>query len=126
MKLAGIGYLAGGLVAFGIVFLTFQIISLYYDYLGVRRSDLYADALSILFVVIHMMGGALGGYLVGRKMEHKGVDAGMLTGVIACAIEYAFYVIFEGSFPGGFWAWLSFVIGGLTGSLFAISRRRRL
>ena len=121
-------YLAGASLAFGLVLLTFQAINSYYAYIGVGQEVLaeYADAFFTLFIGLHVTGGLLGGYLVGRRREEKTIRAGVYTGLIAYVIEFIYYLIFEGSYPGSPWAILSFVGGGAIGAyLAAVQRQRR-
>lgn len=120
-------YLAGASLAFGLVLLTFQVLNAYFDYIGMGMEGLagYADEFFTLFVGLHITGGILGGYLVGRRKEEKTIQAGVVTGVIAYMIEYIYYIIFERSFPGSLWALLGFVGGSVIGALFAIVQRTR-
>jgi len=120
-------YLAGASLAFGIVLLTFQVINAYYSYTGVEWQGLaaYADAFFALFIGIHIFGGVLGGYLVGRKREEKILKAGIVTAVIAYVIEYIYYIIFERVFPGSLWALLGFVFGGVVGAFLAVVQKTR-
>lgn len=120
-------YIAGASLAFGLVLLTFQVLNAYYDYMGVGLEGLagYADEFFTLFLGLHIVGGVLGGYLVGRRREEKTLQAGVVTAVIAYMIEYIYYIIFERSFPGSLWALLGFVGGGLVGAWFAIVQRTR-
>ena len=122
-------YLAGASLAFGLVLLTFQGLNAYYAYTGVGQEGLagYAEAFFTLFLGVHITGGVLGGYLVGRRREEKAIQAGVFTGLIAYIIEFIYYLIFEGSFPGSPWAVLSFVGGGAIGAYLAtVQRQRRL
>lgn len=120
-------YIAGASLAFGLVLLIFQALSAYYDYLGMGLEGLseYAGAFFTLFITLHLAGGTLGGYLVGRRREEKTVRAGVVTAVIAYVIEFIYYLIFERSFPGSTWALISFVGGGVVGALIAIFQRGR-
>lgn len=117
-------YMAGASLAFGLVLLTFQALNAYYNYMGVGLEGLagYADEFFTLFLGLHISGGALGGYLVCRRREEKTLKAGVVTALIAYVIEYIYYLIFEGAFPGSFWALLSFIGGGVVGALFASVR----
>lgn len=120
-------YMAGASLAFGVVLLTFQAINAYYNYVGVDWEGLaaYADAFFVLFLGLHIVGGALGSYLVSRKREEKTLRTGIVTAVIAYVIEYIYYLIFERVFPGSFWALLGFVGGGAVGALLVIVQRSR-
>jgi hypothetical protein len=121
-------YLAGASLAFGLVLLTFQVLNAYYAYTGVGQEVLagYAEAFFTLFLGVHITGGVLGGYLVGRRRKEKTIQAGVFTGLIAYIIEFIYYLIFEGSFPGSPWAVLSFVGGGTIGAyLAAVQRQKR-
>ncbi len=120
-------YIAGASLAFGVVLLVFQILGTYYSYTGVEWQGLtgYADAFFVLFLGLHLFGGVLGGYLVGRKREEKILKAGIVTAIIAYVIEYIYYLIFERVFPGSLWALLGFVVGGVVGALLAVVQRTR-
>lgn len=120
-------YMAGASLAFGLVLITLQLLNVYYDYRGVGLEGLagYADEFFTLFLALHIAGGALGGYLVGRRREEKPLQAGLVTAVIAYMIEYLYYIIFERAFPGSLWALFGFVGGGVVGALFAVVQRVR-
>lgn len=120
-------YIAGASLAFGIVLLTIQALNAYYDYIGVKLEGLagYATEFFTLFLCLHIIGGALAGYLVGRRREEKTFKAGVVTAVTAYIIEHIYYLIFERSFPGSLWALLGFVGGGAVGAYFAIVQRYR-
>ncbi|RLI10751.1 hypothetical protein DRO42_00225 [Candidatus Bathyarchaeota archaeon] len=118
-------YLGGASLAFGVVLLAFQILGAYYASAGIEEESIirYADAFFIFFVGVHIAGGALGGYLVGRRRSEKFARAGLLTSIAAYVIEYAYYLVFERSFPGSLWAVLSLTSGGLFGSLVARAKQ---
>ena len=120
-------YIAGASLEFGLVLLTIQALNAYYDHIGVGIEGLagYAETFFTLFLGLHIAGGVLGGYLVGRRREEKTIQAGVVTAVIAYIIEYIYYIIFERSFPGSLWALLGFVGGGVIGALFAMVQRTR-
>ena len=120
-------YIAGASLAFGVVLLAFQILGAYYSYTGVEWQGLvgYADAFFALFLGLHIFGGVLAGYLVGRKREEKFFKAGIVTAVIAYVIEYIYYLIFERVFPGSLWAFFGFVGGGIVGAFLVVVQKTR-
>lgn len=107
--------------------LTFQILGAYYGYAGVEWQGLvgYADAFFALFLGLHIFGGVLAGYLVGRKREEKIFKAGIVTAIIAYVIEYIYYLIFERVFPGSLWAFFGFVGGGIVGAFIVLVQKAR-
>jgi len=120
-------YIAGASLAFGLVLLTFQTVSAYFGYSGRGWEGLsgYSDTFFALFLGVHITGGVLSGYLVGRRREEKTVQAGVVTAVLAYIIEYIYYIIFERAFPGSLWALIGFVGGGAFGAYLATIQRYR-
>ncbi|MFQ6053318.1 MAG: hypothetical protein ACE5OO_03685 [Candidatus Bathyarchaeia archaeon] len=122
--------LAGGLVAFGLVLLILQALSIYYRYSGGGWEGLseYTEDFNALFLGAHAAGGALGGYLVGRRVGGKAIQAGVVTAVVAYMFEWVYYLLFEGYFAGNLWALLCLVGGGASGAYFAAVQtyRKRL
>lgn len=115
-------YIAGASLAFGIVLLTLQLLGVYYEFIGLGWEEMTgydAGWLLILFVVIHILGGLVGGYLVSRRREMESFRPGVITAVIAYIIEYIYQLLFEGFFPGSLWALICYVGGGVFGSIAA-------
>lgn len=121
-------YLAGASIAFGIVLLTLQLLGTYYQFVGLGWEEMaeHAGSLFALFIAVHIVGGVVGGYLVGRRRAMESFRPGVITAVIAYIIEYIYQLIFEASFPGSLWALICYVGGGVFGSMAAEARRVRV
>ena len=110
---------AGASLAFGIVLLVQEGLGLYYAWVGVELETISGGFLFALFAILHLIGGFLGGYLVGRKKKENIIRAGIITAILAYIIEFIYNLIFVGSFGGNIYAVLSLVIGSIFGALFA-------
>lgn len=120
-------YVAGACLAFGVVLLAEEALSIYYASLGwVGISPIgEAEPLSSLFIGVHTVGGLLSGYLVGRKRAERIVPTALIAAVLAYLIESLFFRLLVGSFQGSLWALLSLVGGGVFGASFASIQRAR-
>jgi len=120
-------YLAGASLAFGIILLTLQLLGAYYEFVGLGWEEIaaYTAPLSALFIIIHIVGGSVGGYLVALRRVGESFRPGMVTALIAYIIEYFYQLLFEGSFPGSLWALICLVGGGVCGSMVAEARRMK-
>lgn len=110
---------AGASLAFGVVLLVQEGLGAYYALTGGSLETVSGELLFALFVILHLTGGFLGGYLVGRKREKNIFRAGIITAFLAYIIEFAYNLIFVGSFGGNLFALLGLVGGSAFGALYA-------
>lgn len=97
-------YFAGASLAFGLPFLVFEVIGLF---TGGDASVL--QALSALFVVLHLVGGILGGYIVAASLPGEGFKAATITAALAYILQQlVYYVFYRGMALGD-----PFIFGGL-------------
>ena len=84
-------YFAGASLAFGIPFLTIELLALIYG-----GSERVLSVFSTLFVALHLVGGLLGGYSAARIAKGDLVRVGTVTGVLAYIFQQVVYTIFYG------------------------------
>ena len=84
-------YFAGASLAFGLPFLTVELLALIYG-----GSERVLSVFSTLFVALHLLGGLLGGYSAARIAKGDLVRVGTVTGVLAYIIQQVVYTIFYG------------------------------
>ncbi|RLI07661.1 hypothetical protein DRO24_02550 [Candidatus Bathyarchaeota archaeon] len=124
-------YLAGGVIALGINILMLQVIAFSLGAPGLGWGGLIDrwSWLLIPFIVIHTVGGIVGGYLVALRRVGESFTPGVATALIAYILEYIYQLLFEGSFHGSLWAIICLVGGGVFGSIASeaggMRRRRR-
>jgi len=84
-------YFAGASLAFGLPFLTIELLALIYG-----GSERVMSVFSTLVVALHLLGGLLGGYSAARIAKGDLVRVGTVTGVLAYIIQQVVYTIFYG------------------------------
>ncbi len=112
-------YLAGAVLALGINILMLQLIAALYGIPGLGWGELM-DQWSWTFapfIIVHILGGVVGGYLVGLRRVGESFTPGVATAVMAYVLEYIYQILFEGSFQGSLWALICLVGGGVFGSI---------
>jgi uncharacterized membrane protein len=117
-------YIAGGAISFGIIILLlegFRYLFLTVEMENIR--DVY-DRITILFYVVHIVGGSIGSHMVARKKNDKYIQIGLVTGIIGFIIEYGFFYVSEGSFIGGYITLILILIGSVSGALISMIQRR--
>lgn len=117
-------YTAGAFLAFGFVLLTGELFLAYFTWAGNEIESLSGDLLG-LSTILHIVGGALGGYLVGRRHEENPLQAGTTTSLFAYVFEFIYNLFFVGSFKNSIWVAFSFVLGGVLGAIYANYKKVR-
>jgi len=102
-------YFAGASLAFGIPFLTIELLALIYG-----DSENVLSVFSTLFVALHLVGGLLGGYSAARIAKGDLVRVGTVTGVLAYIFQQVVYTIFYGQGAVGDALTMVGLIGGST------------
>ena len=74
---------AGASLAFGVVLLVQEGLGAYYVWTGVSLETISGELLFALFIILHLSGGFLGGYLVGRKRKENIIRAGVIAALLA-------------------------------------------
>lgn len=111
-------YMTGAFVAFGIVLLASEALGAYFDWAGLGVGSIGRDLLG-LFIILHLVGGSVGGYLVGGRTRKDAIRAGATTGLFAYLLEFTHNLIFSGAFHGSLYAALGFFFGGALGASYA-------
>lgn len=108
-------YIAGASLAFGTVILTFQIIGMFYassdTKVGLGNPVIFAA-----YLLPHIMGGTLAAYLVTRRRNSEILRAGIITVIVAYALESIYYLIF-GNVLSDIWSLIGLLAGGFLGSI---------
>jgi hypothetical protein len=102
-------YFAGASLAFGLPFLMIELLALFYG-----GSERVLSVFSTLFVVMHLVGGLVGGYSAARIAKGDLVRVGTVTGVLAYIIQQVVYTIFYGGGAVGDALTMLGLIGGST------------
>ncbi len=111
-------YFAGASLAFGLPFLTIELLALIYG-----GSERIINAFSTLFIALHLVGGLLGGYSAARIAKGDLVRVGTVTGVFAYIIQQVVYTIFYGGGAVGDALTMVGLIGGsIVGAIIYKSR----
>lgn len=121
-------YIAGGAISFGIIIILLEGFRYIFLFLTVEMEnirDVY-DKITMLYYVIHVIGGLIGSYMVARKKNDKYIQIGLVTGIVGFIIEYGFFYISEGSFIGGYITVILILIGSTSGALISKAQRRRM
>ena len=117
-------YLAGAALSFGVVLLSSQILQLVFGGETVEvGSELYSWIINI-YLAAHLLGGALGGYLVARVRNADFIQVGTVTAIMAYIFEFIYNVVFEGA-ATDIYAAVSLLIGGIIGAMFYRARTER-
>ena len=110
-------YLAGASLSFGIAYLGIEVSGAILSYKGIAPEELrpYATLGAVLYILLHLVSGWIGGYFVARRIDAGHLRAGFLTGVGAFLIEFFITLIFQPPFPGAIWVLICMLSGGLLG-----------
>ena len=88
-------YFAGASLAFGFPLLVGEIVG---GIIGARLFNDYSETFSIIYVLLHLIGGLLGGALVTRNVpEQEAIKSGAITGLLAYVFHQIIYFIFFGA-----------------------------
>lgn len=117
-------YLAGAALAFGVVLLTSQIMALVFGGTNLEEgSELYNLLLNI-YLLAHVVGGILGGYLVARVRRSDFIQTGTVTAILAYIFEFAYNVLVEHVFTD-IYAVISLLIGSIVGAMLYRARTEK-
>ena len=118
-------YIAGAVLAFGIVLLALQLTLM----LLVRGSaeDLITFNGTLLSIMYgsNLLGGFFGGYLVARHRQTDYLQTGTLVGALAYIFENIYNVFLE-RMPIDLYVFASLLFGGIIGSMFFRARVERI
>jgi hypothetical protein len=121
-------YLAGAALSFGVVLIATQMVALYVAGLSEEEAMSLGYVRVNLLLVINFLGGALGSFLLARKVGDDYIQVGTITAICSYILETVYFFFFgEGQSPD-VWVIVSLVSGGVIGSLFAKAQdeKRRL
>ena len=102
-------YFAGASLAFGVPFLMIELLALIYG-----SSERVLSVFSTLFIVLHLVGGLIGGYSAARIAKGDLIRVGTVTGVLAYILQQVVYTIFYGGGAVGDVLTMVGLIGGST------------
>ena len=112
-------YLWGAVIAFGIVLVTSELLSFFSVFSVVHDILNSYNHYFNIFVILHVIGGFIGGYYVTLKKENNIYKIGIYIGIAAFSIEYLYFQILVWSVPQivpARWALLCYIIGSISGS----------
>jgi hypothetical protein len=121
-------YLAGAALSFGVVLIVTQMVALYVAGLSEEEAMSLDYVRFNLLLAVNFLGGALGSFLVARKVGDDYIQVGTITAICSYILETVYFFFFgEGQSPD-VWVIVSLVSGGVIGSLFAKAQdeKRRL
>jgi drug/metabolite transporter (DMT)-like permease len=121
-------YLAGAALSFGVVLIVTQMVALYVAGLSEEEAMSLDYVRFNLLLAVNFLGGALGSFLVARKVGDDYIQVGTVTAICSYILETVFFFFFgEGPSPD-IWVIISLISGGMIGSLFAKAQdeKRRL
>lgn len=118
-------YVVGAFIALSVVLLGSEAFSAFFAQMGQRVESISVDLIG-LFICLHLVGGALGGYLVGQRRKEDIIRAGAITALFAYVFEFIYNFLFVGAFHNSLYAMLSFFFGGVAGANYARYRRVRM
>ncbi len=112
-------YLAGAALSFSVVLIMTQAVALYLGGLSEEEAMGLGDLAFIIMLIANFVGGALGSFLVARKVGEDHLQVGMVTAICGYILESIFF-LFSGEGPSSdALIIVSLLIGGAIGSLFA-------
>jgi len=120
-------YFAGAAISFGIILIAMQIIAIYFAGLSEEQAISLDYLRFALFLAVNFIGGAVGSFLVVRRVGDNFIQVGLVTAICSYIPEAAYFLLFgEGS--SDMLVIVSLLIGGVVGSLFAKAdtEKRRL
>lgn len=121
-------YLAGAALSFGVVLIVTQMVALYVAGLSEEEAASLDYVRFNLLLAVNFLGGALGSFLVARKVGDDYVQVGTVTAICSYILETVYFFFFgEGPSPD-VWVIMSLISGGVIGALFAKAQaeKRRL
>ena len=118
-------YVAGAFIALSVVLLAGEAFSAFFAWMDWQVESISVDLIG-LFVCLHLVGGALGGYLVGQRRKEDIIRAGAITALFAYVFEFTYNFLFVGAFHNSLYAMLGFFFGGVAGANYARYRRVRM
>jgi hypothetical protein len=111
-------YFAGASLAFGLPFLTIELLALIYG-----GSENVLSIFSTLFIALHFVGGLLGGYSAARIAKGDLIRVGTVTGVLAYIFQQVVFTIFYGGgVVGDAWTMIGLIGGSSVGAVIYKSR----
>ena len=88
-------YFSGASLAFGFPLLVGEIVG---GIIGASLYNDYSETFPIIYVLLHLTGGLLGGALVTKNVpEQKTLKSGAITGLLAYVFHQIVYFIFFGA-----------------------------
>jgi hypothetical protein len=109
-------YFAGASIAFGIPFLALEIMGVLYG--GSVHLAERIDDFILVILVLHIVGGSVGGFLVARKRQKPFYQIALITGVFAYILEQIIYFLFFLRLIDETYNLITLVVGSLIGSYF--------
>jgi drug/metabolite transporter (DMT)-like permease len=121
-------YFAGAALSFSVVLIVTQMVALYFDGLSAEEAVSLDYVRSNLLFAVNFLGGALGSFLVARKVGDDYIQVGTVTAICSYILETVFFFFFGEEPSSDIWVIMSLVSGGIIGSLFAKAQneKRRL
>jgi hypothetical protein len=121
-------YLAGAAISFSVVLIVTQVVALYFAGLS-EEEAMSLDYLRFnLLLAANFLGGALGSFLVARKVGEDYFQVGIVTAICSYILESGYFLFFGEGSSSDVLVIVSLLSGGVIGSLFAKAdaEKRRL
>jgi hypothetical protein len=111
-------YFAGAAISFGIMLIAMQIVALYFAGMSEEQAMSLYYLRFALMLAVNFLGGAVGSFLVARRVGSNYLQVGIITAICSYILESIYFILFgEGS--SDMLVIVSLVLGGVVGSLFA-------
>ena len=109
-------YFAGAALAFGVILLTIQIITMLFG--GLSEAELLAKDSLIwnIIYVSNLAGGLLGGNIVARHQKKDYTQTGVIVGILAYVFEFTYSKVID-QLPIDIWSSICLILGGIIGAI---------
>jgi uncharacterized protein YneF (UPF0154 family) len=112
-------YLAGASISVGFILLAIIILTKIYPYINLSDPAIQEPVFLILYIVIHLVGGSIGGYLVGIRYIERAIWNAAHTGAATYIIESVSFYLLRWGIAGDLWSLISLLVGGVIGGMIA-------
>ncbi|UCH57133.1 MAG: TIGR04086 family membrane protein [Candidatus Bathyarchaeota archaeon] len=115
-------YLSGAVLSVGLVIIAREILIALLTWTGAEIESL-GGALLGPFVIIHIICGFSGGYMVCRRRENDLLKVGIATALLAYVLEFIVNTIIMTAYVTGLWVGGGYLVGGGLSAVYVIYER---
>ena len=114
------GYLASSAISFGFILVVMEVTRMSVSLKSpASYSNTFLDRFTLIFIAIHLIGGALGTFIRALRTPEKTIQGGIVTALLTYIIEYVYLYLFGGLISAGFIILVTLLIGGASGVILA-------